>query len=51
MNALECLLREEKKEVKKGIGKIVHNLWIKKGMWEIDGKNLMNQIRVINSKG
>ena len=21
------------------------------GMWEIDGKNLMNQIRMINSKG
>ena len=26
MNALECLLRAEKKGVKKGIGKIVHDL-------------------------
>ena len=38
MNAFECLLRAEKKGVKKGIGKIVHDLWIEKGMWEIDGK-------------
>ena len=36
MNALECLLRADKKGVKKGIGKIVHDLWIEKGMWEID---------------
>ena len=51
MNVLECLLRAEKKGVKKGIGKIVYDLWIEKGMWEIDEKNLMNQIRMIKSKG
>ena len=51
MNALECLLRAEKKEVKKVTGKIVRHLWIEKGMWEIDDKNLMNQIRMIKSKG
>ena len=51
MNALECLLRADEKGVKKGIGKIVHDLWIKMGMWEIDEKNLMNQIRMIKSKG
>ena len=39
-NALECLLRAEEKGVKKGIGKIVHDLWIEKGMWEIDEKKL-----------
>ena len=38
INALECLLREEKKGVKKGTGKIVHDLWIEKIMWEIDEK-------------
>ena len=38
MNALECLLRAEGKGVKKGIGKIVHDLWIEMGMWEIDEK-------------
>ena len=26
-------------------------MWIEKGMWEIDEKNLMNQIRMIKSKG
>ena len=26
-------------------------LWIEKRMWEIDEKNLMNQIRMIKSKG
>ena len=36
-------IRAEKKEVKKGIGKIVHDLWIEKEMWEIDEKNLMSQ--------
>ena len=51
MNALECLFREEEKVVKNEIGKIVHDLWIKKGMWEIDEKNLINQIRMIKSKG
>ena len=51
MNALECLLRAEKKEVKKEIGKTVHDLWLEKGMWEIDEKNLMNQTRMIKSKG
>ena len=29
----------------------MHNLWIGKGMWEIDEKNLMNQMRMIKSKG
>ena len=51
MNALECLLRAEKKVVKKGIGEIVHDLWIEKGMRKIYEKNLMNQIRLIKSKG
>ena len=51
MDVLECLLRAEKKGVKKGIGKIVHPLWIEKGMSGIDKKNLMNQIRMIKSKG
>ena len=30
MNVLECLLRAEKKGVKKGIGKIVHDSWIER---------------------
>ena len=51
MDALECSLRTEKKGVKKGIGKIVHDLWIEKGIWEIDEKHLKNQIRMIKSKG
>ena len=51
MNALKCLLRAEKKVVKKGIGKIVNDLWIEKGMWQTDLKNLMNQIRMIKTKG
>ena len=51
MNALECLLRAEEKGVEKGNGKIVHDLWIRKGMWEIDENNVMNQIRMIKSKG
>ena len=50
MNALERLLRAEEKGVKKGIGKIVHDLWMEKAMWEIDLKNLMNQTRMIKSK-
>ena len=51
MNALECLLRAEEKGVKKGIGKIMHDLWTEMGMWESDEKHLMNQIRMIKSKG
>ena len=51
MNVLECLLSAEEKGVKKGIGEIVHDLWIEMGMWEIDEKNLMNQIRMTKSKG
>ena len=51
MNALKCLLRAEEKGVKKEIGKIVHDLWIEKGMWKTDEKNLMNQVRMIKSKG
>ena len=45
------LLRVEKKGTKKGIGKIMHDLWIEKGMWEIDAKSLINQKRMIKSKG
>ena len=51
MNSLECLLRAEERGFEKWIGKIVHGLWIEKGMWEIDKKNLKNQIRMIKSKG
>ena len=29
----------------------MHDLWIEYGMWKIDLKNLMNQIRMIKSKG
>ena len=29
----------------------MHDLWIEKGMWEIDEKNLMYQMRMIKSKG
>ena len=36
MNALECLLERRKEVVKKGIWKIVHDLWIEKGLWEIE---------------
>ena len=50
MNAWEYLLRAEEKEVKKGIEKIMHDLWIKMRMRKIDEKNLMNQIRMIKSK-
>ena len=28
----------KQKEVKKGIGKMVHDFWTEKGMWEIDEK-------------
>ena len=38
-------------KILKNLRKIVHGLWIEKGMWEIDEKNLMNQIRIIKSKG
>ena len=38
-------------KILKNLRKIVHGLWIEKGMWEIDEKNLMNQIRMIKSKG
>ena len=43
--------RQRKKGVTKGIGKIVHDLWIEKGIWEIDENNLMNRIRIIKFKG
>ena len=29
----------------------MHDLWIENGMWETDEKNLMNQVRIIKSKG
>ena len=51
MNALGYLLRADKKRVEKEFGKIMHVLWIVKGIWEIDEKNLMNQIRMIKSTG
>ena len=50
MNALECLLRAEKRVSKTGLGK-VHDLWVEKGMWDINEKNLMNQIRMIQWLG
>ena len=51
MNTLECLLKAEEKGIKTGIGKIVHELWIEKRIWHIHENNLMNQIRMIKSKG
>ena len=51
MNAWECVLMAEEKGVKKGNQRIVHGLWTEKVTWEIDEKNLMNQIRLIKSKG
>ena len=32
ISTLECLLRVEKKGVKKGIGELMHDLWVEKGM-------------------
>ena len=49
MNALECLLRTEKKGVKNRIGKTVHDLRKEKRMREID--DVMSQIRMIKSTG
>ena len=43
-------IKRREKRSQKDIGKIVHNLWIEKGMWEIYEKNLMTQIRMIKSK-
>ena len=40
-----------KRGPKKGIRKTVHDLWKEKGMWEIDEKYLMTEIRMIKSKG
>ena len=45
------IIKGKGKGVKKRIEKIVHDLWIEKGMWEIDEKVLINQIRMIKSKG
>ena len=50
MNVLECLLREEKKGIKRGFRKIVHELLIEIVMHDIDENKLMNQIRMIKSK-
>ena len=50
MNPLECLVGAQKKEVKKGIGKTVHDLWIEKGMWITDENNIINHIRMISPK-
>ena len=44
-------IKSRENRVKKGIGKIVHDLWTEKGMWGINEKILMNQIRMIKSKG
>ena len=49
MNALKCLLRAEKRVSKTGLK--VHDLWVEKGMWDINEKNLMNQIRMIQWLG
>ena len=43
-------IKRREKRSQKDIGKIVHNLWIEKRMWEIYEKNLMTQIRMIKSK-
>ena len=43
-------IKGREKKGQKGIVKIVHNLWIKKGVWEIDENNRMNQIRMMNPK-
>ena len=50
MNVLEYSLRAVEKVVKKGIWETVHDLWIEKGMREIDEKNLLNQTRMIKFK-
>ena len=44
-------IKAREKSVKNGIGKIVHDLWVEKGMWDINEKNLMNQIRMIQRLG
>ena len=44
-------IKGREKSVKNGIGKIVHDLWVEKGMWDINKKNLMNQIRMIQRLG
>ena len=51
MNDMECLIRAEKKGAKKEIWKIVHDLWIEKGMREFDENILMNGIRMMKSTG
>ena len=49
MNDMECLIRAEKKGAQKEIWKIVHDLWIEKGMREFDENILMNGIRMMKS--
>ena len=51
MNDMKCLIRAEKKGAKKEIWKIVHDLWIEKGMREFDENILMNGIRMMKSTG
>lgn len=51
MNAPECLQKAEKKEIKRGTGKIVHEMWIEKVIWETDEYNLMDHIKMIKLKG
>ena len=48
--AIECKIRTEYDDVSRGIYKKVHEYWKAKGMWEIDEKILMNQIRTIIRK-
>ena len=50
MNTLQCLLRAEKKGVKKGIGKILHDFWTEKGMWENDEPNKNDQNQKLGNK-
>ena len=55
INALERLLRAEEKGVKKRTEKIVHDLWIEKGIWEIDEKksnepNKNDQVQRLGNK-
>ena len=49
--AMECKFRAENVGITWGLGRKVHEYWNQKGMFEIEEKILMNQIRAIVSKG
>ena len=49
--AVECKFQAEWEGVTRGVGRRAHELWIGKGMFDIDEKKLMNQIRIIVNKG